>query len=63
MEKAKSLEKVNIPDGKYYGKWSAYYVNVILPEYRDVDVKVNKGDKGINCKCIVEVVDGWLYVE
>lgn len=63
MEKTKSLEKVNIPDGKYFGLWSAYYVNVMLPEYELIDIKVNNGIRGVNSKCIVEIIDGWVYIE
>ena len=62
MGKTKSLEKVNIPDGKYFAKWGAYIINVILPDWEDIDIKVNNGIRGIDFKCTVEVIDGWLYV-
>lgn len=62
MERCKSLEKVNIPDGKYKGLWSAYFVDVILPSgAKSMPIEVSLGVRGMNCKCEVEIIDGWLY--
>ena len=61
--KTKSLEKVSVPDGTYKGLWSGYTVQVILPGIVSVPFNVNRGVKGINCKCEVEVIDGWMYVK
>lgn len=63
MNRTKSIEKVNLPNGKYYGMWSAYTINLVLPEWDKIDIKVNNGIRGVNCKCTVEIIDGWLYVE
>ena len=60
-ERAKSLEKVNLPDGKYFGLWSGYVINIVLPDWEKIDIDVNQGVRGINCKCTVEIIDGWLY--
>lgn len=59
----KSLKKVSVPDGKYKGLWSGYTVQVILPGIKTVPFDVSRGVRGINCKCEVEVIDGWLYVK
>lgn len=60
----KSLKKVTVPDGKYKGLWSGYTVQVIFPiGMKSVPFDVNNGVRGINCKCEVEVIDGWLYVK
>ncbi len=67
---AKSLERVDIPDGTYDGLWSAYFVRVIFPEAYQLrfgkpesnEFKVSEGVRGINCKCEVKVIDGWACV-
>ena len=67
MERTKSLGRVNIPDGKYFGLWGGYEVEVNLNIVSSSDytnsIKVNNGVRGINCKCSVEIIDGWLYVD
>jgi len=62
MSETKSIKKVNIPDGKYSGLWGGYIVNV-LPDWRNVDIEVNNGVRGIDCKCEVEIIEGWMYVK
>lgn len=60
----KSLEKVTVPDGKYKGLWSGYNVQVIFPVgMKSVPFEVSTGVRGINCKCEVEVIDGWMFVK
>ena len=60
----KSLKKVTVPDGKYKGLWSGYIVQVIFPVgMKSVPFDVNNGVRGINCKCEVEIIDGWMYVK
>ena len=59
----KSLEKVTVPDGKYKGLWSGYVIQVILPVgLKSLPINVSTGVRGINCKCEVEISDGWLRV-
>ena len=41
MERTKSIERVNLPDGKYYGDWCAYYITIKLPDWKDRPIKVN----------------------
>jgi hypothetical protein len=62
MERTKSIEKVELPDGKYYGDWCAYSITIHLPDWKDKPIKVNNGIRGMSRNEIVEVVDGWLYV-
>lgn len=64
MERTKSSEQVNIPDGKYRGLWSAYEMVVLLPDWTETPpIKMNGGVKGLNCKSTVEAKGGWLYVD
>ena len=58
----KSIEKVNIPDGKYFARWSGYNIYLLLPDWNDIPIEINNGIRGINFQCSVEVIDGWLYV-
>lgn len=60
--KAKSLEPVNIPDGKYMALWSAYYITVLMPDWSEISVKMNNGVRGINCKETVLIKNGIVYV-
>ena len=62
MEKTKSIEKVAIPDGKYHALWTGYIINIQRRKWEHIDIKVNNGVRGIDCKCNVEIIDGWLYV-
>lgn len=62
MEETKSIEKVDLPDGKYYGDWVGYTITIQLPDWKDKPIKLNNGIRGISRNVIVEVVDGWLYV-
>ena len=62
MEETKSIEKVDLPDGKYYGDWFGYTITIQLPDWKDKPIKLNNGIRGISRNVIVEVVDGWLYV-
>jgi len=63
MKNAKSIGKyLNLPDGKFYAKWSAYTINLILPEWEGFDIKMDRGIRGVNHKCIVEVKDGIVEI-
>ena len=61
----KSLKpEAYIKPGIYEGRWSGYFVKVLLKRgiYTDA-VEVNNGVRGINCKCEVEVLeDGYIIV-
>ena len=64
MEKCKSIERVYIADGKYKALWSAYEINVILPDgSKSNPIKVTQGVRGINCKCDASIINNWLYVD
>jgi len=60
--RAKSLGKVNIPDGEYYALWGGYIVNVKMPLFEKIDIRVDRGVRGIDLECTVDIIDGWLYV-
>lgn len=62
MLETKSIEKVNLPDGKYYGTWCAYTVTLHLPDWKDKPIKVNNGIRGISNNEIIEIKNGWLYI-
>ena len=63
MERCKSLVKVNLSDGEYKGLWSAYFVEVILNnDTKSEPIEVSVGIRGINYKCEVDIIDGWLYI-
>lgn len=55
----KSEEKLDIPDGKYNGKQSAYFVTIY---FEDGSISepflVTHGIRGINWSCGVEIIDG-----
>lgn len=64
MDRVKSLEQVNLPDGKYDGLWSGWTVKVLLPNRIETDdIKVDGGVRGIRCKCEIEIINGWLYID
>lgn len=45
-----------IAPGKYNALWSAFYVVIVFDDGKlSKEIKVNKGVKGINCECKVEV--------
>ena len=56
---AKSLEKYPIiGPGIYPGLWSAYSVKIEFGNGRfSQDIAVDKGVRGINCKCSIHVDD------
>ena len=71
----KSTNQINVKDGQYKATWSGFNVEIIRPITFDwnsptdfkndglaVDVKVNRGIKGTTRK-IVEVIDGWVYID
>ena len=71
----KSTNQINVKDGQYKATWSGFNVEIIRPITFDwnaptdfkngglaVDVKVNRGIKGTTKK-IVEVIDGWVYID
>jgi len=63
MENVKSINKdLDLPEGKFYAKWSAYVINLILPGWEGYDIKMNQGIRGVNYKCIVEVKDGIVEI-
>jgi len=63
MKNAKSIEKcLNLPDGKFYAKWSAYTINLFLPEWEGFDIKMDQGIRGVNYKCIVEIENGIVEI-
>ena len=67
----KGLEKVDIPDGVFVGKWSGYYVTIIYPDAvklitgkeESSPIRVNEGVRGIDCPCTVKVNNGYIIVE
>ena len=63
LGRAKSLETVNLPDGKYYGDWMGYKVTIKLPDWKNKPIKLNSGIRGMSRDEIVEIIDGWLYID
>ncbi len=60
----RSLEKVDLKDGYFYGKWSGYQVKVALEDGGwSRTYGVDQGVRGVNVPCEVTVEDGWLYPE
>lgn len=59
---AKSIEIVNIPDGQYRALWSAYYITVLMPDWSEIEVKMDNGIRGINFKETVLIKNGIVYV-
>jgi hypothetical protein len=70
MRELMSLTKVDLRDGTYEGRWSAYWLK-ILDEKVDhlplvlqkvlAEIKTINGVRGINCKVMVEVKDGEVF--
>jgi hypothetical protein len=63
MKNPKSTEKyLNLPEGKFFAKWSGYTVNLLLPEWEEFNIKMDQGIRGVNMKCEVEVKDGIVEI-
>lgn len=62
----KSTNQINVKDGQYKATWSGFNDWNAPTDFKNgglaVDVKVNRGIKGTTRK-IVEVIDGWAYVD
>lgn len=70
MERLISLTEVNLPNGKYEGRWSAYWLKILeekiveLPlEQQKVlaEIKTIDGVRGVNCHVELEIRDGLVY--
>lgn len=61
MEQTKSIEKINLPDGKYKGLQTSYFITIKISENESLDVKMNNGIRGRNFPVNCEVIDGYLY--
>jgi len=63
MKNPKSVDKyLQLPEGKFYAKWSGYTINLILPEFEDIDIKMDSGIRGVNFGCTVEIKDGIVEI-
>jgi len=63
MKNAKSVDKIlNLPEGKFYAKWSGYTINLILPDFENFNIKMDQGIRGVNMKCAVEIKNGIVEV-
>jgi hypothetical protein len=51
---------VELPDGKYDAIWSAYRMEILVPNQESVYVETVIGVKGINCKTKVIIKDKQL---
>lgn len=63
MEKCKSVEQVDIPDGNYQGVWGGYEVEVLLTDgTKSHSIKVTQGIRCMACPCTVDIIDRWAYI-
>ena len=63
MNNPKSTEKyLNLPEGKFFAKWSGYTINLLLPEWEGVNIRMDQGIRGVNSKCVVVVKDGFVEI-
>ena len=51
---------VELPDGKYDALWSAFRMEILVPNQESIYVETVIGVKGINCKTKVKVKDKLL---
>jgi hypothetical protein len=51
---------VELPDGIYNALWSAYRMEILVPNSESVYVETTIGVKGINCKQKVKIKDKLL---
>ena len=47
---------VELPDGNYDALWSAFNMEILIPNQQSVYVETTVGVKGINCKIKVEIL-------
>ena len=53
---------VNLPDGNYDALWSAYSMEILVPNKESVYVETIIGVRGINCKTKVIIKDKLLWI-
>jgi hypothetical protein len=70
----KSINRLDVPDGKYYGVYSSdnirlYEITIkefiyINADKQDViiEFKVDKGIRSMGTKVSVDIIDGWAYI-
>lgn len=57
-----SEEIVEIPDGEYYGLWTAYTMTIFSrPELAVAQVKTTVGVRGIRVKTSIVIENGLVY--
>lgn len=61
MEKI-SKQLVKLPDGIYDALWSAYRIEILVPNNESVYVKTQIGVRGINCKHKVKIQNKILKI-
>jgi len=49
-------------DGVYNALWSAYHIEITLPNKCKVDIETTVGVKGINCPVRVKISNGELNI-
>jgi hypothetical protein len=55
-------EKVDLENGIYNALWSGYNMEIMVPNKEDVCVELVVGVRGIHCKTVVEIKDGFLSI-
>jgi len=62
MKKSLSKETVKIIDGEYNSLWSGYSLDILSSDGNVlVTIPTIDGVRGINCKVVVRVIDGYVY--
>ena len=63
MKNAKSIDQnLNLPEGRFYAKWSGYTINLLLPDWEKFNIKMDQGIRGVNMKCTVEIKNGTVEI-
>lgn len=62
----RTTEKVNLPDGKYQGRWSGNEVKILNSvggnEELNIKTETEQGVRGMNIAIIISIENGWGWV-
>lgn len=70
----KSINKLDVPDGKYYGVWSSNNIrlyDIVVKEFLYINADkqdvikeffVDRTIKSMGTKVPVDIIDGWAYI-